>query len=111
MAGGKAARSKGRRGETQVKNLLTGRDWVVHDLSAGLSSCDLLAADPDGRVWAVEVKATASITTAHRSQAMAQGKKSRLPWMLVSVIHGTGCWLVQRQGFAPTVWRDEATEV
>ena len=101
---GKASRSKGRRGETSVKHLLAGRDWVVHDLSAGLASADLLAADPDGKVWAVEVKATAAITTTHRSQAMEQGKKARLPWMLVSTIHGTGCWLVQRQGSRPVVW-------
>jgi hypothetical protein len=79
----------------------------VHDLSAGLASADLIAVDPDGKTWAVECKATASITTAHRAQAMAQGKKARLPWMLASRIDGAGCWLIQRQGHAPTVWRDE----
>lgn len=105
---GKASRSKGRRGETSVKTLLTQRDWTVHDLSAGLASADLLAADPDGQVWAVEVKATQAISTAHRKQAMEQGKKARLPWMLVSTIHNTGCWLVQRQGKRPTVWCGEA---
>jgi hypothetical protein len=35
---------------------------------------------------------------------MEQGKKARLPWMLVSSIAGTGCWLVQRQGHKPAVW-------
>lgn len=101
---GKASRSKGRRGETAVKHLLASRDWVVHDLSAGLASADLLAADTDGKVWAVEVKATAAITTTHRTQAMEQGRKARLPWMLVSAIAGTSCWLVQRQGCRPAVW-------
>lgn len=104
MSGGKAARSKGRRGETAVKQMLTGRDWVVHDLSAGLASADLLASDVDGKTWAVEVKTTTTITTVHRSQAMEQAKKARLPWMLASSIAGTGCWLVQRQGHKPAVW-------
>ena len=94
-----------------MKAMLTSRDWTVHDLTSGVSSADLIAVDPNEKTWCIEVKGTISITTAHRSQAMAQGKKSRLPWMLVSVIHGTGCWLVQRQGCAPTVWRDEATDV
>jgi len=107
---GKASRSKGRRGETAAKHLLTQRDWVVHDLSAGLASADLLAADPSGRIWAVEVKATASITTAHRQQAMEQGRKAKLPWMLLSMIHGAGCWLVQRQGERPVVWCQEAQQ-
>jgi hypothetical protein len=79
--------------------------WLsVYLLLGARLSADLRAADPDGKVWAVEVKATAAITTTHRSQAMEQGKKARLPWMLVSTIHGTGCWLVQRQGSRPVVW-------
>lgn len=110
MSGGKSARAKGRRGETAVKTLLTSRDWVVHDLSAGLASADLLASDIDGKTWAVEVKATTSITTLHRAQAMEQGKKARLPWMLVSSIAGTGCWLVQRQGHKPVVWFGESDD-
>jgi len=104
--GGKAARSKGRRGETAAKLLLTGRDWAVHDLTAGLASADLIAVDPDGKTWAVEVKSTTAITAVHRKQAMEQAKKARLPWMLVSAISGTGAWLVQRQGEDPVVWKE-----
>jgi Holliday junction resolvase-like predicted endonuclease len=110
MAGGKTSRSKGRRGETQAKHLLESRDWTVHDLSAGLKSCDLLAADPFGKIFAVEVKATTTISTAHRTQAMIQGKASKLPWMLMSKIHGAGAWLVQRQGTRPAIWLDNTTE-
>lgn len=104
---GRSARSKGRRGETAAKDLLTSRDWVVADLSAGLSSEDLLVTDPTGKVWACEVKNTAAITTAHRKQAMEQALKRRAPWMLMSKIAGTSCWLVQRQGFPPVVWSEK----
>ena len=101
---GKATRAKGRRGETQAKDLLRSLDFVVHDLTAGLDSEDLVATDPAGRTWSVEVKNTAAITTVHRAAAMARAKASRLPWMLMSVIAGTGTWLVQRQGHRPVVW-------
>jgi Holliday junction resolvase-like predicted endonuclease len=101
---GKATRAKGRRGETAAKELLQSLDYKVHDLATGLDSEDLVATDPSGRTWSVEVKNTVSITTAHRSAAMARAKASRLPWMLMSSIAGTGCWLVQRQGRRPTVW-------
>ena len=111
-AGGKAARARGRRGESAAKALLTGRDWVIHDLTAGLASGDLIGVDPAGRSWCIEVKATAAITTAHRKQAMEQGRKARLPWMLCSKIEGTSAWLVQRQGERPVVWTgaDDADE-
>jgi hypothetical protein len=80
----------------------------VHDLSAGLASADLIAVDPDGKTWAVECKATAVISvTTHRKQAMEQGRKARLPWMLCSIIDGTGSWLVQRQGERPVVWSSD----
>jgi len=101
---GKATRAKGRRGETQAKELLQSLDYRVHDLTAGLDSEDLVATDPSGRTWSVEVKNTVAITTAHRAAAMARAKASRLPWMLMSSISGTGCWLVQRQGHRPAVW-------
>jgi len=78
-------------------------DFVVHNLTAGLDSEDLVATDPSGRTWSVEVKNTVAITTAHRAAAMARAKASRLPWMLMSAIAGTGCWLVQRQGHRPAV--------
>ena len=101
---GKATRAKGRRGETQAKELLQSLHYRVHDLTAGLDSEDLVATDPYGKTWSVEVKNTVAITTAHRADAMARAKASRLPWMLMSAIAGTGCWLVQRQGHRPAVW-------
>ena len=102
---GKASRAKGRRGESAVVDLLTARDWSVADLTAGKAGEDLLVVDPDGVTWAVEVKTTKAITTAHRSQAMAQAQARRAArWMLVSKIEGTSSWLVQRQGQRPVVW-------
>ena len=101
---GKATRSKGRRGQTEALNLLRDRDWTVADLSAGVDSEDGLACDPEGNWYALEVKNCASITQAHRRQAMEQAKRRRLPWLLMSKIHGTSSWLVQRQGRPPIVW-------
>ena len=109
---GLRTRSKGRRGQTAAANLLRERDWIVADLSSGIGSEDLIATDPAGRSWAVEVKNCAGILPVHLKQAMDQAKKRRLPWMLMSKIAGTSAWLVRRQGDAPVVWteRGEALE-
>lgn len=103
----KAARDKGRRGQREAQALLTGRDWRVAELNAGTAVEDLIAVDRIGQSWSVEVKNTVAITVAHRAQAMAQGKARRLPWMLLSKIAGTSCWLVQRQGMRPVVWNEQ----
>lgn len=103
---GKSARDKGRRGQREAQTLLHGRDWRTAELNAGTAVEDMIATDPDGRAWAVEVKNTVSITTAHRAQAMTQGNARRLPWMLLSKIAGTASWLVQRQSHRPAVWHE-----
>lgn len=103
----KASRDKGRRGQREAQALLTSRDWSVAELNAGTAAEDFIAVDRyNGQSYSVEVKNTVSITTAHRSQAMAQAKARRLPWMLLSKIAGTGSWLVQRQGHRPAVWHE-----
>jgi len=111
---GRATRSKGRRGQTEALNLLRDRDWTVADLSAGVDSEDGLACDPEGNWWALEVKNCASILPAHLNQARNQARKRKLPWMLMSRIQGDrhrpSAWLVQRQGKAPVVWRNQ-TEI
>ena len=106
---GSMSRAKGRRGQSAAGDLLRSRDWVVAELAAGLISEDAIATDPDGKTWAVEIKNTKSITTAHRDQAMRQAKARRLPWMLISKIHGTSSWLIQRQGMPPVVWSERET--
>jgi Holliday junction resolvase-like predicted endonuclease len=104
MPGGKSARRKGRAGESEAKNLLLDRDWTVADLTAGLSTEDLIAVDTDGISWSVEVKNTKAITVQHRQQAMENAKKRKMRWMLMSKLHGTSSWLVQRQGAVPDAW-------
>lgn len=105
----KASRDKGRKGQREARALLTSRDWSVAELNGGTSVEDFIAVSPDGMSYACEVKNTVAITTAHRSQAMAQAKARKLPWMLVSKIAGSSSWLVQRQGMRPAVWH-ETTE-
>lgn len=105
----KASRDKGRRGQREAQALLTSRDWRTAELNAGTAVEDMIATDPDGKAWAVEVKNTVAITTAHRQQAMTQAKARRLPWMLLSKIAGTSSWLVQRQGHRPAVWHESTT--
>jgi Holliday junction resolvase-like predicted endonuclease len=97
-------RNKGRKGQREAMALLRERDWEVAELNAGTASEDLLATDRGGTVWSVEVKNTATITQAHRKQAMAQAKLRHRPWMLMNKIAGTSSYLVQRQGERPTVW-------
>jgi Holliday junction resolvase-like predicted endonuclease len=107
---GAATRRKGRVGETTAKELLTARDWVVDDLTSGLATGDLIATDADHNTYLVEVKNCAGITTAHRDQAMRQGKERRLRWMLMSKLAGTKYWVVQRQGGRPVLWSEGVEE-
>lgn len=102
----KAQRDKGRRGQSQAENLLRSRDWQTDPISAGIKREDIIAVDPNGKQWSVEVKNCASISTFHRLQAMEQAKKRKLPWMLMSKVAGTRAWLIQRQGHIPTVWME-----
>jgi hypothetical protein len=90
--------------------LLKDRDWSVAELNSGTQAEDFIATDPGGQAYCVEVKNCASITTAHRKQAMDQATRRRLPWMLMSKIDGRGEWLVQRQGKPSVVWRNRTEE-
>ena len=101
----KASRSKGRRGQQEAGNMLKSRDWSVAELNAGTVAEDFIAVGPFGTSYSVEVKNTVAITVEHRKQAMRQAKERKLPWMLLSKIAGTSCWLVQRQGCDPVVWQ------
>ena len=102
---GNKERSKGRRGQSEAKELLTSRDWSVAELSPGMRAEDFWACDlAAGCTYSVEVKNTISITKAHRTQAQNQAARVRLPWMLMSKIAGTKSWLIQRQYERPVVW-------
>ena len=100
-------RSKGRKGQSDAMALLASRDYDCGDLSAGLSTEDILAIDPDGKVWACEVKNQISINVrAFKKQAIENAaKRKKARWMLMCRIDGSsGAWLVLRQGIAPVVW-------
>lgn len=101
---GRASRAKGSRGQSAFKALLLDRDWTCDSITAGIAAADLIATDPDGRSWCVEIKNCAGIIVSHKAQAMEQAALRRLPWMLASKIMGTSSWLVQRQACLPTVW-------
>lgn len=107
MSGGRAARSKGRRGQQAFTRVLMERDWVVHELNAGKAVADFVATDPQGRTWCVEVKNTAGIPPGHMVQARGQAKKAQLPWLLANKLAGTSSWLVRRQGERPAVWHEQ----
>lgn len=107
---GKSQRDRGRRGQTAAEALLTKRDWTVDPITAGVKREDMIATDPSGIVWSVEVKNCMSITVAHRKQAMEQAKARKLPWMLMNKIHGTRAWLIQRKGFRPALWFETGME-
>lgn len=102
----KAQRDKGRRGQTAAEKLLQYRGYKTDPITAGVKREDIVAVDPDGVGWAVEVKNCNAITVGHRQQAMEQASKRNLRWMLMSKIAGTRAWLIQRQGEIPTVWFD-----
>ena len=107
---GRTSRNKGARGQSTFRAMLVDRDWVVDQITAGIAAADLIATDPDGKTWAVEVKNCASIIPGHKKQAMEQGSKRRLPWLLANKISGTSSWLVQRQGGMPAVWHGKGGE-
>ena len=102
-------RNKGRNGQCQFTHILADRDWTISNRGSGVSGEDLVATDPDGNVWSVEVKTTKAITTVQRNQAMMQAKEKRLRWFLASKIEDTSFWLVQRQGCKPVLWSSKAT--
>jgi len=103
---GKASRDKGARGQSMFANMLRSRDWTVDPITSGVKREDLLAVDPWGQQWAVEVKNCLDITQAHRRQAIEQARKRKLPWLLASKISGASAWLVQRRGKPPVLWHE-----
>jgi len=106
----KAQRDRGRRGQTAAEQTLLKRDWTVDPITAGVKREDMIATDPSGIVWSVEVKNCVNIMTAHRRQAMEQAKARKLPWMLMSKIYGTNYWLVQRKNMSPVLWHQDCRE-
>lgn len=103
-------RAKGREGQRLFRHVLLERDWTVTQTSSGVSCEDIVAVDPDGVTWSVEVKKCRNLLLEHREQARRQAKSKRLRWMLASHIHDTRSWLVLRQGKTPVVWHERNDE-
>ena len=101
---GMMSRRKGAAGQGIFAAMLRDRDWTCDQLTSGLATADMVATDPAGKTWLVEVKNCASITLAHKRQAIEQGKLRRMKWMLASHIAGSSSWLVQGEGRLPMVW-------
>lgn len=105
MSGGKASRSRGKRGEQRARDLLTERDYEVHDLTDGTACADFLAIHA-GKVWSVEVKNHKSINIpAFCGQARKQAGSKR--WMVLAHIEGYASWLVLSSGMPPVVWHEK----
>lgn len=86
--------------------MLEERDYTCEDLSAGHASCDILAIDPRGIAYAVEVKDRVLIDIrAVRKQARTNAKR-HTRWMLMCHIPDSKSWIVERQGERPCVWHE-----
>ena len=101
---GKSQRNKGRRGQTEAVNMLKDRDWQVIQTTSGIMNEDVVATDPGGCQWSVEVKNHKIIDIYRfRRQAIEQANKRKLPWMLMLKIPGG--WLIMRKNETPIVWK------
>ena len=107
---GASSRRKGAKGQSVAADMLRSRDWAVDQITCGIAAADLIGTDADGKTWAVEVKNCAAILPSHRKQAIEQGDKRRLPWMLMSKLAGTSSWIVQRKGARPVIWHEQGEE-
>lgn len=103
---GLTSRRKGRKAESEFKKLLEDRDWIIEaDLTAGVSSADLLATSPDGIMYVVEVKNHKATQWRYfRAQAVRQAEKLKRPWMLACRIDGFAAYVVIKHGDKPIVW-------
>lgn len=102
--GGKASRSKGRRGESEAKRLLQDRDFIIlADTSAGIASDDLIIQTQTGQVLSVEVKNRKGIDIPS-FVAQARQNANKNDWLLLCKIHGTSSWLVMGKNRLPVVW-------
>ena len=108
---GRMQRNKGARGQREFANMLRDRDWSVDDTRTGKSCEDIIAVDPDGVTWSVEVKNTKIITPEHEQQARRQAKARGLPWMLANHLHNTRAWLIRRNDGYIGIWKDGKRDV
>lgn len=99
-------RRKGRKAESDFKRVLQDRDWQVDDLAAGIKDADLVATDPQGCRWCIEVKAHKLLKLREFvTQAKEQAGKKKLPWLLACQLPlYPDTWLIIAKGKRPVVW-------
>lgn len=102
----KASRDKGKRGEREAREILGDRDWtILANTADGIEVEDIIASDPAGQVFSVEVKNTKQIDiTAVLKQARNNAAKKKLPWLIMCKISQSKAWLVWAKGGHPKVW-------
>lgn len=101
-------RTKGRRAQCEFAKLLTSRDWEIVETSCGHKVEDIVAHDPQGNRWSIEVKHHKLIDLcAFMQQARMQAAIRKIPWMLaVRLPRYPAWWLILRQDVNPTVWHE-----
>lgn len=106
-ARGRSNRRRGRATQCEAAKVLTERDWQIIETASGMKNEDIIATDPNGQQWSVEVKNHKQIDLAKfRKQAIEQANARKLPWLLMCKIHGeAGAFLVQRKNDNATIWR------
>lgn len=92
---GKASRDKGRRAQTEGRQLLEVAGWVTVDTSAGTDVEDVFAIDRAGDRWSVEVTADQGVSFATKwgqtsRQAHERGARPLMLWK----IDRAGWWLI-----------------
>jgi Holliday junction resolvase len=110
MSGGKTPRMKGKRAETEAVHLLSGRDWTIIELGPGRKTEDVIATDPDGVLYSVEVKNHALWNlTAWRRQAKEQARRRKAQWLLmVRIPDMPNTFYVEGSRVEACVWRGNA---
>jgi hypothetical protein len=70
---------------------------------------DIVATDPRGNRWSIEVKHHRLIKLEEfLTQAREQAGKRKIPWMLaVRLPRYPAWWLITREGCEPTLWREK----
>ena len=101
-----ASRSRGKRGESEARDLLTERDWtILANTADGTDVEDIIATSPDGTVYSIEVKNTKQIDiTAILKQARSNAAKKKLPWLAMCKISQSRAWIVWCKGEQPKMW-------
>lgn len=103
---GLRSRSKGRRGEVEARHLLEELDWTIIPLGPGSRTEDIVATDPNGTTWSVEVKSQVTWRLCEwRKQAKSNAKKRKAQWLLMCRIPNMPATFYVEDSDGCRVWR------